>query len=80
MKIQVTFDVELPDRFVIEKEQPFEFAMEEITYKKLDKSYEKRVKGGEVAVISAEEAAKDYFLAKQFSDITPLSSTTLKEC
>ena len=68
MKVKVTFDVEVPEKFVIEKEQPFESALEKITYRKLPTSYEKSVKHGETEIITIEEAAKDYFLASTFSD------------
>lgn len=68
MQVKVTFDVELPEEFVIEKEQPFESALEKITYRKLPTSYEKSVKNGETEIITIEEAAKDYFLASTFSD------------
>jgi len=81
MKVKVTFDVELPEKFIIEKEEPFEFAPKEITYKKLLASYEKSVKKGETEIITVEEAARDYFLASKSGDMYgSINYGNVKEC
>lgn len=83
MKATAAFEIELPDIFTIQKMQEFDFADEEITYKNIGECYdgttvyEKTVKNGLTSVISAQEAANDYFLASLCNNPT---MTSLKEC
>ena len=89
MKVKITFNVEIPEKFIIEKEQEFEFALEEITYRHIgkcditgDSVYEKSNEKGLTTVISAQEAAEDYFLASKFGDAycNGISYGNIKEC
>lgn len=88
-KIKVTFEVKIPEKFIIEKEQPFEFASEKITYRHIGKCditgdivYEKSDEEGLTTVISGREAAEDYFLASKFSDeySDGIGYGSIKEC
>lgn len=84
MKVTVKFEIDLPETFVIEKEQPFDFGMGYIRYEKAVAKncsvvYKRTPKDGDAELVSLEEAAKEYFLAKTTSDMNPETTTYLKE-
>ncbi len=84
MKVKVNFEVDLPETFVTEREQPFEFATAHTKYKKaVDKNcsvvYKRTADNGDTELVSLKDAAEAYFLAKLSSDSDPDTVTYLKE-